>query len=54
MGGMAFYVALGLVTLLVVPGLVALAFSLLGFDLDWTSWKTYLGILLITAGFFFT
>lgn len=52
--GASFYFVLALAALLFVPGMVALAFTLLGFDLAWSSWKTYLGIALITAGLMLT
>lgn len=52
--GASFYFVLALAALLFVPCMVALAFTLLGFDLDWSSWTTYLGIALITAGLMLT
>lgn len=33
----------------VVPGLLALGLWLMGVQLDWSSWKTYAGLLAITA-----
>lgn len=48
--GKSLYVAIVLAGAVFIPGMVALSFSLLGFELDWGTWKTYVGILLISFG----
>lgn len=48
------YMMLGAVTLLFVPGILALALTLLGFDLDWSTWKTYVGLLLVSLAMLMT
>ena len=40
--------------LLFVPAILALAFTLLGFELDWSTWKTYAGLLLISLALLVT
>lgn len=51
---LASYMMLGAATLLFVPGILALAFTLLGFELDWSSWKTYVGLLLVSLAMLMT
>lgn len=48
--GKSLYVAYVLAGAVFVPAMVALSFSLLGFEMDWGTWKTYIGILLISIG----
>ncbi|WP_207116424.1 hypothetical protein [Halomonas sp. YLGW01] len=50
----AFYLMLGVSALLIMPGMLAAAFTLIGFDLDWSTWKTYLGIMLISVAMLMT
>lgn len=47
--GLSLWVIVALVLVLFLPAMLALGFTLLGIDLDWSTWKTYVGLLVISG-----